>query len=176
LHFLAVQIVARRDPEQVCEPACQMTLIAESQLSGNLRDRLPLSQETLGLSNSHTLQVGVRGHAHLPFKDAMDIVRTEPDQQSQLSQRDRLGKVLVEVVAYLLDCRPFLSNGWLRRTDFRIPGDEQSAHLQETRFPFERSTIGSEGEMEVAQASGHFPIVNHRCREERYALLASSDI
>src|SRR4051794_34866863 len=115
-----------------------MTLIAESQLSGNLCNRVPLSQETLSLSNPHTLQIGVRGHAHLPFKDPMDIVRTEPDQPGQLGQRDRLGKVLVEVVSYLLDCRPFLSNGWLRRTDLRIPGDEQSARLQETSFPFER--------------------------------------
>src|SRR4051812_48208911 len=43
-----------------------MTLIAESQLSGNLCNRVPLSQETLSLSNPHTLQMGVRGHAHLP--------------------------------------------------------------------------------------------------------------
>src|SRR5258708_3895088 len=175
LHFLAVQIVARRDPEQACEPACQMTLIAESQLSGNLRDPLPLSQETLGLSNSHTLQAGVRGHTHLPFKDAMDIVRTQPDQQSQLSQPHWLGKGRGEVGACLLDCRPFRTNGWLRRTDLSIPRDEQSAQLQETSFPFERSTNGSEGEMEIAQAAGHFPSVNHRRREERYALPASSD-
>jgi len=52
-----------------------MTLIAESQLGGNLRNRLPMSQEALGLSNPHALQIGVRGQVHLPFKDAMDVIR-----------------------------------------------------------------------------------------------------
>ncbi len=139
MHHLAVQIVARRDAEQACEPACQMTLIAEAQISGHLCNRVPLSQEALGLSNAHALQIGVRGQAHFPFKDAMDIVGAEPDQSGQLSQRDWLGKVLVEVAAHLLDGPLFLSSSSLRGTDFRIAGDEQGACLQETRFPFERS-------------------------------------
>src|SRR5260221_12036452 len=83
--------------------------------------------------------------------------------------------MLVEVVTHLLDGRPFLSNGWLRRTDFRIPGDEQRARLQETRFPFERSNTCGEGEVKVAQASGHFHIVNYRRREDRHPLLTASD-
>jgi hypothetical protein len=103
LHHLAVEILARSDAEQAREPAGKMTLIAESQLVGNLHKRVSLSQETLGLSDTHTLQICVRWHAHFPLKNTMQIVRTEPDQLSQLSQRDVLGKVLVEAVAHALN-------------------------------------------------------------------------
>jgi len=127
------------DPNNSFEVPCHMALAAESGFKGNIRERLAVFYQFLGVTNTDIFQINIGRHPYLCPEYAQEIIRTECNMLSQFAKPNPISKVFLNVAANLVH-ELFLSTYLgLRMGSICIPPEELRHDPGETGLSFERS-------------------------------------